>query len=95
LTNFILNEANSIKDKVVIVTESSSGIRFEIAKTLSSKGTKVIIACRNETQGLEIQNQINGNFNGISESVKTKYPQVDILINNAGVMYPPFTKTNE
>ena len=28
------------------------------------------------------------------ESVKTKYTKVDFLINNAGVMFPPFTKTN-
>ena len=57
---FNLNEANSINNKVVIVTGANSGIGFEIAKTLSSKGAKVIIACRDESKGLETQKKING-----------------------------------
>ena len=105
---FNLNEANSINNKVVIVTGANSGIGFEIAKTLSSKGAKVIIACRDESKGLETQKKINGNSEYVnldlrsfasiehfSQSVKTKHPKVDVLINNAGVMFPPFTKTNE
>ena len=105
---FNLNEVTSISNKVVIVTGANSGIGFEIAKTLSSKGAKVIIACRDESKGLETQKKINGNSEYVnldlrsfasiehfSQSVKTKHPKVDVLINNAGVMFPPFTKTNE
>ena len=105
---FNLNEVNSIKSKVAIVTGANSGIGFEIAKILSSRGAKVIIACRNESTGLETQERIKGdseyfnldlrNFESIEQfygSVKTKYTKVDFLINNAGVMFPPFTKTNE
>jgi NAD(P)-dependent dehydrogenase (short-subunit alcohol dehydrogenase family) len=108
LAAFNLNEATSISNKVVIVTGANSGIGFEIAKTISSKGAKVIIACRDESKGLATQEQISGNAEYINldlrsfasiehfcESVKTKHPKVDVLINNAGVMHPPFTKTNE
>ena len=105
---FNLNEATSISNKVVIVTGANSGIGFEIAKTISSKGAKVIIACRDESKGLATQEQISGNAEYInldlrsfasiehfSESVAARYSRVDILINNAGVMWPPFTKTSE
>lgn len=105
---FNLNEANSISNKVVVVTGANSGIGFEIAKTIASQGAKVIIACRDESKGFATQEQISGNAEYInldlrsfasiehfSESVAARYPRVDILINNAGVMWPPFTKTSE
>ena len=101
-------EVNSVRDKVVIVTGSSSGIGLEIAKTLSAKKATVVIACRDEVRGIEIHNQINGNseyinldlssFESIDKftrSVNNKFPKVDILINNAGVMGPPFSQTDE
>ncbi|SVB51361.1 uncharacterized protein METZ01_LOCUS204215, partial [marine metagenome] len=101
-------EVNSVRDKVVIVTGSSSGIGLEIAKTLSSKKATVVIACRDEVRGMEIHNQINGNseyinldlssFKSIDKftrSVNNKFSKVDILINNAGVMGPPFSKTDD
>lgn len=101
-------EVNSVRDKVVIVTGSSSGIGLEIAKILSAKKATVIIACRDEARGIEIHNQINGNseyinldlssFESIDKftrSVNNKFSKVDILINNAGVMGPPFSKTDE
>ena len=44
-----LKEANTIKDKVVIITGANTGIGFEIARILSSKGSSVILACRDET----------------------------------------------
>lgn len=103
---FDLNELDAIKGKVVIVTGSNSGIGFEIAKILSSKHAKVIIACRNEEKGLKAQELIDGNSQYINldlgsfrsvyqfvETVSIKYPAVDVLINNAGVMGPPFSVT--
>lgn len=108
MEEYNLREADSIAGKVVIVTGANSGIGFEIAKILSSKGAKVIIACRSEAKGIKTQNQIGGNteywnldvgdfsnINQFCESLKTKHSQVDVLINNAGVMFPPFTKTHE
>ena len=63
---FNLNEANSINNKVVIVTGANSCIGFEIAKTISSKGAKVIIACLDESKGLATQEQ----FGALSKSGK-------------------------
>lgn len=104
----MIYERGSLNGKVVIVTGANSGIGFELAKSLSSEGASVIIACRDATKGLEVQNIINGtcefihldlsSFNSIEsfvEAIKQKYAKIDVLVNNAGVMFPPFTKTNE
>ena len=104
----MIYEKGSLNGKVVIVTGANSGIGFELAKTFSSEGSSVIIACRDTTKGLEAQNIISGtceyihlnlsSFKSIErfvETIKRKYSKVDVLINNAGVMFPPFTKTNE
>ena len=104
----MIYEKGSLNGKVVIVTGANSGIGFELAKTFSSEGSSVIIACRDTNKGLATQKIINGtceyihlnlsSFNSIEsfvETIKRKYSKVDVLINNAGVMFPPFTKTHE
>jgi NAD(P)-dependent dehydrogenase (short-subunit alcohol dehydrogenase family) len=108
MENLNVNEVDSIKGKVIIVTGANSGVGFEIASILTCMGAKVIIACRNEIDGREVQNYIKGSSEYInldlerfasiekfSQVVGRKYSKVDILINNAGVMFPPFTKTHE
>ena len=108
MTSISAIEVDSVRDKVVVITGSSSGIGLEIAKTLASNKATVIMACRDETRVNAIHNQIKGNAEYINldlssfksidrftNSVQNRFPKVDILINNAGVMGPPFSKTDD
>ena len=103
-----MEHIGSVQGKIVIVTGANSGIGLAIAKILSSKDAKVILACRNESKGLETQRLIGGDSTYVSldlacfssicrfaEYIKATYPKIDILINNAGVMFPPFSKTDD
>lgn len=103
-----MEQIGSVQGKIIIVTGANSGIGLAIAKILSSKDAKVILACRNESKGLETQRLIGGDSTYVSldlacfssicrfaEYIKATYPKIDILINNAGVMFPPFSKTND
>ncbi|XP_037943963.1 retinol dehydrogenase 13-like, partial [Teleopsis dalmanni] len=38
---------NQIKEQIVIITGGNSGIGFEIAKALATRGGRIILACRN------------------------------------------------
>lgn len=90
----------SLKDKVVVVTGSSKGIGFEIAKEFSEvKGAHVIVCSRTLKQSEMAAKKINGSTLALevdvtSESSVRKFIQkiverfnrIDVLVNNAG--YP-------
>jgi short-subunit dehydrogenase len=42
-----LDQVESLKDKIAVVTGANSGLGFETAKALVAKGATVLIACRN------------------------------------------------
>ena len=97
-----------LRNKVVIVTGSNCGIGFEAAKIFAIHGAKVVLACRDDERGKNAEGLIgNGskyinldlrsfkNINNFSKTIKSEFGSIDILLNNAGVMFPPFTKTDE
>ena len=104
--NLLPYDIESAKNKLVVVTGSNSGIGKEIAKSFVDYGAKVIIACRNEQSASEAKEYIGLNSEFIYldltdvdaiykfvDEVHTRYGNIDILINNAGVLRPPFTRT--
>ncbi|MFC2062679.1 oxidoreductase [Chloroflexota bacterium] len=48
-----------LTNRVAIVTGANSGIGYEAARTLASKGAKVIMACRDQNKGEVAKQQIN------------------------------------
>jgi NAD(P)-dependent dehydrogenase (short-subunit alcohol dehydrogenase family) len=111
--SFNLDNIESKKGKIAIVTGANSGLGQEITIGLAKKDIKVIMACRDakkaEIAKAEILKNITTadleimelNLNS-SKSVKSfanlfsqKYEQLDLLIENAGIMIPPFAKTED
>jgi len=105
------NNVPDQKERVAIVTGSSSGIGYETAHVLASKNATVIIAVRNLEKGNAAADKIRSEHKNADvkvmeldlanlESVrnfgsvfKGNYIRLDLLINNAGVMMPPYSKT--
>ncbi len=98
--------------KVAVVTGSNTGIGFHMARALSSRGAKVIMACRDETKADNARDRILRDFpdsnlsvsfldladlSSVGEFAKSFEADrgLDILINNAGVMIPPKSKTKD
>jgi len=89
-----------IKNKVCIVTGSSSGIGKEVAKAMATRGAKVIMVSRDKPRGKEAFQEIKKISNDVewiptdlcsiksihklALSFKSKYSKLDILFNCAG-----------
>lgn len=88
-----------LKDKIAIVTGSTSGIGKGIARVLAKEGARVIITGRNENRAEGIIEEIKG-FGGkasyhflditkpetvtsLMEDTAKEYGKIDILVNNA------------
>ena len=86
-------------NNTVLVTGGSAGIGFEIAKLFAEKGNQVIITGRNKEKlelaasSLEhttaIQSDISNaaEVDSLVEKIKTAFPQLNMVINNAGNAY--------
>ena len=80
--------------KTVIITGTSSGIGLDLVKTFDSNGYRVISLSRNDlpntTNLSENVNHINfditnnSDINSLVVLIKSKYSNIDVLINNAG-----------
>lgn len=83
-------------NNTILITGGGSGIGFEIAKLFSQNGNKIIITGRNEERlqkaaaSLENTTAIAADItseedvNQLVEKVKQDFPELNVLINNAG-----------
>ncbi|XP_046401448.1 retinol dehydrogenase 13-like [Ischnura elegans] len=103
--------SQKIDGKRVIVTGSSSGIGFEVALLLANRGGQLILACRDDVAAASAVNDIKNRVKNSSVIAKhldlaslksireftdtLEWDRVDILINNAGLVFHPFEKTED
>uniref|UniRef100_A0A672HBI2 Si:dkey-94e7.2 n=1 Tax=Salarias fasciatus TaxID=181472 RepID=A0A672HBI2_SALFA len=89
--------------KTVIITGANTGIGKETARDLARRGARIVMACRDLERAEEARTDIledTGNENVVirkldlsdTKSIRA-FKQVNILINNAGIMMCPYSKT--
>lgn len=83
----------------VFITGGSAGIGLAIAKKLQAAGNKIIINGRNEerlqralaelkdAEGIQGDLSVEADRRRIAEELKTYYPDVNIIVNNAGAAF--------
>ncbi|MGA5414267.1 SDR family NAD(P)-dependent oxidoreductase [Streptomyces pseudogriseolus] len=88
--------------RVAVVTGANTGLGFETARMLAERGARVVLAVRDVEKGKQAAARIAGDIGvqaldlasldsirSAAADLRALHPRIDLLINNAGVMYPP------
>ncbi len=88
--------------RTFVVTGANSGLGAVVARELATAGARVVLACRDTAKGEAVAQDIGPNAEvrkldladlGSVRAFADSIEQVDVLINNAGVMAVPFRRT--
>jgi NAD(P)-dependent dehydrogenase (short-subunit alcohol dehydrogenase family) len=103
MTDFTTADLPDMTGRSVIVTGANSGIGRAAAHALAGAGARVVIAVRNLDKGsaaaatmpgeTEVRALDLASLASVREFASAWDGDIDLLINNAGVMVPPLTRT--
>lgn len=109
--NWTTENIPELKGKTIIVTGGNSGLGFEAVKAFAEKGAEVILTSRSIEKGEAAKKEMGpvkgkivvmqldlmdfASIRTFTENFKTKYKQLNVLLNNAGIMTTPYFLTKD
>ncbi|MBO0768979.1 MAG: SDR family NAD(P)-dependent oxidoreductase [Solirubrobacterales bacterium] len=101
---FSTDQIPDLSSKTILITGANSGLGFETARALGAHGAKLVLAVRDTEKGKQAAERIDGDTEVAEldlsrlESIRSLAAAwgerpLDILINNAGVMATPLSRT--
>ena len=105
MPKFSTADIPDMSGRTVIITGANSGIGRASAHALAAAGARVVLAVRNRAKGeaaaaampgqTEVRDLDLASLASVREFAGAWEDDVDILINNAGVMIPPLSRTED
>src|SRR5688572_538571 len=96
------------RGRVAVVTGANTGLGYETAKALAERGASVVLAVRNVEKGEQAAARMTGDVTvqaldltsldsvrTAAAALRSRFDRLDLLINNAGVMYTPKQTTRD
>jgi NAD(P)-dependent dehydrogenase (short-subunit alcohol dehydrogenase family) len=90
------------RGRVAVVTGANTGLGFETARALAGRGASVVLAVRDVEKGRRAAARMTGDVTvqaldltsldsvrTAAAALRSRFSRIDLLINNAGVMYTP------
>jgi NAD(P)-dependent dehydrogenase (short-subunit alcohol dehydrogenase family) len=100
---FTTDHIPNLSGQTVIITGANSGIGHAAAQALATAGARVVLAVRDQAKGEASAATINGpteirpldlaSLDSVRAFAAGWQGDIDLLINNAGVMIPPLSRT--
>jgi NAD(P)-dependent dehydrogenase (short-subunit alcohol dehydrogenase family) len=96
------------RGRVAVVTGANPGLVFETARVLAERGASVVLAVRDTEKGEKAAARMTGevtvqaldltsldSVRAAAAELRDRHRRIDLLINNAGVMYTPKQTTKD
>ncbi|MFC8526756.1 SDR family NAD(P)-dependent oxidoreductase [Nocardia sp. NPDC057227] len=96
------------RGRVAVVTGANTGLGFETARALAERGAAVVLAVRDLEKGKRAAARMGGDvtvqavdltsldsIRTAAAALRDRHRRIDLLINNAGVMYTPKRTTRD
>jgi NAD(P)-dependent dehydrogenase (short-subunit alcohol dehydrogenase family) len=96
------------RGRVAVVTGANTGLGYETAKALAGHGASVVLAVRDVRKGEQAAARMTGDVSvqaldltsldsvrAAAAALRSRFDRIDLLINNAGVMYTPKQTTRD
>src|SRR6266516_2416940 len=98
------------RGRLAVVTGANTGLGFETARILAARGALVVLAVRDTEKGKAAAARIAPgatvmvqpldlasleSVRAAAGELRARHPRIDLLVNNAGVMFPPKQATGD
>ncbi|MCV7344615.1 SDR family NAD(P)-dependent oxidoreductase [Mycolicibacterium rhodesiae] len=87
--------------RTVVITGASTGLGLQTARAMQSAGAEIVAAVRDldktrsviDCEAVHLELGDLRSARAAAEAIAARHDRIDVLINNAGVMAPPLTRT--